>query len=270
MPVKDLSNTYIDELYVIDRNYEVQKNSKRTGVPQWNCLCSCGKNIVKSSNYLNSKTNKYPKSCGHIAEEIRHMTKNGKTNRYEFYDDVGIGYTYDNQMFIFDKEDYDKIKMYCWRISPKGYVVANAKNGTNKTIWLHRIVMGVTDPNIYVDHKDWNTFYNRKENLRIATKSENNMNIHRKSNNTSGYTGVTMNNSGNWLARISKNGIRYNLGTYKSFKQAVDVRHKAELLFHNEWSGEINRKDFKKYFPDAPELEEQINAPLSQQKSETS
>lgn len=256
MPLKDLSNTQIDELYVINRNLEAQQTSKRKNVPCWNCLCSCGKHVVKTSNYLNSKTNKYPKSCGHIAEIVKHQTKNGKTNRYEFHDDIGIGYTHDDRTFIFDKEDFDKIKKYCWRIDTRGYVVANSKDGTNRTVSLHRIVMGVTDSDIYVDHKDWNTFYNRKENLRLATKSENNINIKRKSNNTSGYTGVTLNNSGNWLARISKNGIRYNLGTYKTFKEAVEIRHKAELLFHNEWSGEINRQDFKKIFPNAPDMEE--------------
>lgn len=251
MPVKDLSNTQIGELFVIDRNYEAQQNSKSKSAPCWNCLCSCGKKVIKTSKYLNSKTNKYPKSCGHIAEEVKHMTKNGKTNKYEFFENTGIGYTHDNKIFIFDKEDFDKIKRYCWRIDTKGYVVANSKDGTNKTIWLHRVIMEVTDPKLYVDHKDWNTFYNKKENLRIATKSENNINIHRKKNNTSGYTGVTMNNSGNWLARISLNGVRYNLGTYKTFEEAVKVRHKAELLFHNKWSGEINREDFKKIFPDA-------------------
>lgn len=256
MPAKELSNTYIGELYVVDRNYEEQE-IRKSSKPYWNCICSCGKHVIKSSNYLNSNTNKYPKSCGHVAEGVKHMTKNGKTNKYEFYDEVGIGYTHDNRIFIFDKEDFEKIKRYCWRIDSNGYVVANSKDGTNKIVWLHRIIMDVTDHNLYVDHKDWNTFYNRKENLRIATKTENNINIHRKKNNTSGYTGVTKNNSGNWLARISKNGIRYNLGTYKSFLEAVEIRHKAELLFHNEWSGEINRQDFKRIFPDAPGIEGQ-------------
>lgn len=149
---------------------------------------------------------------------------------------------------------------YCWRITNKGYVVANSRNGSNKIIWLHRLIMNVNDENILVDHKDWDKSNNRKSNLRIATKSENNINIKRKINNTSGYTGVTLNKrSGKYVARISKNGKRIYIGIFDLFEDAVMARHKAELMIHNEWSGEINRKDLIniiKDTADAPDMEE--------------
>lgn len=247
----DLSGQIIDKLKVIDRNYEKEKEYYEKHHEYkvfWNCLCSCGNPIIRSTKYLRSKTLKNPKSCGCIGDKIRHASKNQKHNTYDLSGEYGIGYTSKGEEFWFDLEDYDKIKNYCWRTSPYNYVIANAKNSSNKEIRLNRLVMDATNDVECVDHKDWNRLDNRKSNLRVATKTENNINIKRKRNNTSGYTGVTKNNCGNWLARISKNNIRYNLGTYKTFEEAVEARHKAELLLHGEWSGEINRKDFERLF----------------------
>lgn len=247
----DLSGQKIDELQVIDRNYEKSKEyfeKYHSYDVFWNCICSCGNSVIKSTGYLKSKTIKNPKSCGCVGSKIKYLSHNQKYNKYEFCDDYIIGYTFDNKTFIIDKDDYDKVKEYCWRFDPNGYVIANAKKSSNKIIRLNRFIMNADESISCVDHKNWNKSDNRKSNLRIATKTENNINIHRKANNTSGYTGVTKNNNGYWVARISKNGIRYYLGTYKTFEEAVKVRHKAEMLLHGEWSGEINRKDFESLF----------------------
>lgn len=97
-----------------------------------------------------------------------------------------------------------------------------------------------------VDHINWDKSNNKKSNLRIATKTQNNINIKRKSNNTSGYTGVSVLKNGKYKSSISINGKKYHLGTFDELKDAVKTRHKAEQILHGEWSGEINRKDFIK------------------------
>lgn len=99
---------------------------------------------------------------------------------------------------------------------------------------------------LLVDHKNWNKADNRKENLRIATKSQNNINIKRKINNTSGYPGVTKTKNGRYISRISLNRRRYYLGTYKCFEDAVVARRNAEIKLHNDWSGENNKHDYEK------------------------
>ena len=146
---------------------------------------------------------------------------------------------------MIDTEDLEKVKYYCWRIDPKGYVVANSRNGENKMVRIHRIITGVDEEHI-VDHINWNTLDNRKENLRIATKTQNNINIKRRKNNRSGYTGVSLLKNGKYVAAISINKKKIYLGTFNNLEDAVLVRHKAELLIHNEWSGEINRQDFNR------------------------
>lgn len=249
---KDMVGCKCGKLLVISRNLEVQKEYfEKYGKWKsfWNCNCDCGKrNVVKSGAYLRSKNLKHEKSCGCVADITKHLTKNNKFNNYNLDGDFGIGYIDNNKCFYFDLEDYDKIKNYCWHLNGKGYVVANSKDTTNSTISLSRLVMNVTNPSILVDHKSWNLCDNRKSNLRIANRTENNINIHRKSNNTSGYTGVYKTRSNAWKASISINNEKIYLGTYPTFEEAVVARHKAEKILHKEWSGEINRKDFQKIF----------------------
>ena len=261
---QDLTGMRFGRLTVLSRNYDKQKelfDKTKQYKAFWNCLCDCGNTVIVTSSNLKNKTNP-TLSCGCYFEEVRHKQKNTKENTWVLDNNNGIaiGTTFDGMRFYIDIEDYDKVKNYCWRISNKGYVIANSRNGLNKIIWLHRLVMNIDDENIFIDHRDWDKTNNRKNNLRIATKSENNINIKRKINNTSGYTGVSLNkNSGKYVARISKNKKRIYLGTFDSFEDAVLARHEAELAIHNEWSGEINRKDFESIIKDnsdAPDMEE--------------
>lgn len=246
---EDLTGERFGRLFVLSRNFAAQnENYNKTGkqIAFWNCICDCGnKKIVRASN-LRNKINP-TLSCGCFRKEQLHKQKNTKENQWIIRDNKAIGITSSGEKFIIDSEDLNLVKDYCWRINKNtGYVIANSRDGTNKIVWLHRLVMNVTDQSICVDHSDWNKSNNRKANLRIATKSENNINIKRKINNTSGYTGVTINKrTGKYIARISKDNKRFYLGTFNTFEEAVRARHEAEIIIHGEWSGEINRKDFK-------------------------
>ena len=53
------------------------------------------------------------------------------------------------------------------------------KDSTNETIWIHRKIMNPYSTE-FVDHIDWNKLDNRKSNLRICTKTENNINIKKR------------------------------------------------------------------------------------------
>lgn len=246
---KNLSNQRFGRLIVVSRNFEKQRQHFETtgqNVAFWNCLCDCGNQTTVRASNLTNKTNS-TLSCGCLKNEKIHIQKNTKTNKWEFHGETAIGYTNKNEKFCIDREDFDKVKDYCWRIDINaGYVIANSRDGTNRIVWLHRMIMDINNDNIYVDHKNWDKTNNKKSNLRLATKSENNINIKRKFNNTSGYTGVTFNKkSGKYIARISINGNRIYLGMFNDFISAVKARHDAEIKYHKEWSGEINRKDYK-------------------------
>ena len=75
-----------------------------------------------------------------------------------------------------DTEDIEKVRYTKWKLSSSGYAMNTPKfKGENKH--LSRAILGTTE---FVDHINHNTLDNRKANLRIVTKSQNQMNINYK------------------------------------------------------------------------------------------
>lgn len=245
MEAIDITGQRFGRLTVVSRNMERQiAYHEKTGQHKafWNCKCDCGNVCVVSGSNLNNKISPAT-SCGCYREEVRHEQKNTKNIEWIVDGDITTGITNQGEKFIIDTEDLNKVKDYCWYISAKKYVTANQKDKSNKKVWLHRLVMDAHENEI-VDHIDWDKSDNRKSNLRIATKSQNNTNIKRKSNNRSGYTGVKMAKSGKYVAQITANKHRVHLGTFDTIQEAVEARRTAEKQYHKEFDGEINRQDY--------------------------
>lgn len=142
------------------------------------CLCSncaykkVGENNIKKHCPICGKhverPNKYNlcKEC-RKANIVTQYTK----NRVEFIDNYAIIFFRNNKneeigSTIIDKEDYEKVKEYKWRLY-SGYACSEPN------IKLHRILMGVSDSNLEVDHINRNKLDNRKENLRVVTHKVN-------------------------------------------------------------------------------------------------
>lgn len=194
---------------------------------QYRCLCDCGnETIVKASSLKNGHT----KSCGKCP-----------INTYKDMGDYYIGYTSKGEEFYFDKDDYDLVKDYTWRIESSGYVVTDVRkeDGSRGNIRMHRLVMGIADEqldwNRVIDHKKHGKKYrcdNRKENLWICTQEDNMRNISMNKNNTSGFTGVDKPNQ-KWRARINVNGKTINLGLFTNIEDAIEARRNAEMKYWN-------------------------------------
>lgn len=69
-----------------------------------------------------------------------------------------------------DEEDYERCKRYGWYINKKGYAFTRINN---KSILLHRFIMGVNDTEITVDHDDGNKLNNIKTNLLTMSNTDN-------------------------------------------------------------------------------------------------
>ena len=137
---------------------------------------------------------------------------------------------------MIDKEDYEIVKNYYWRVDKLGYVISsiyNEKTGRyNKLLKLHRLIMDAPD-DMVVDHIDGNKLNNRKCNLRICTQAENNRNHCVSSNSSTGVTGVRWNKINNsWRVMISD----INIGSYKNFEDAVKARKQAEKKYFGEFA----------------------------------
>jgi hypothetical protein len=201
----------------------------------WLCKCDCGNFVEVCGIDLRSG---HTKSCGCIHREglAKRNKEMSYSNTYDLSGEYGIGYDFKGREFYFDLEDYNKIKDDYWMVNNNGYVVTS-----NNKKHMHRVIMGVdgdTWTNIQVDHiKESQRNNNRRNNLRIATPSQNGMNKKMLSNNTSGYTGVYWNKSRNrWTAYISINKKFVCLGFYKNKEDAVKARKEAEEKYYGEYS----------------------------------
>ena len=128
-----------------------------------------------------------------------------------------------------DLDDIDKIKNIKWGLNNEGY----CKN--NKIGMLHRFIMNCPD-DMVVDHINHDRLDNRKCNLRICTKQQNNLNINVRSNNTSGVTGVAWNNKCNkWRAYIFLNRKQLESKLFNNFDDAVSFRKSLEIKYFGEF-----------------------------------
>lgn len=89
----------------------------------------------------------------------------------------------------------------------------------------------------FVDHEDGNTLNNDPSNLRPATRAQNNQNAKIRSDNTSGYKGVTWKASRNcWIVRVQVNGVRKEKSGFKTPEEANLVGIKLREELHKEFA----------------------------------
>lgn len=103
-----------------------------------------------------------------------------------------------------------------WCFDKIGYAVKRNPS-TGGRVSMHRIIVGVEgDKDSLIDHINGNMLDNRRENLRVATKGENAVNVRRnRADNKTGYRGVVCNSKerGYWFARFTWQGVtRYSCG----------------------------------------------------------
>lgn len=221
----DLTGQQFERLKVIKR----VENSKK-GEIQYLCKCDCdGENsekIIRGYQMQNGSI----QSCGCLQKEIMSELFK-KHNTYDLSGEYGIGYTLKDKPFYFDLEDYNLIKDYCWYKDNDGYIVSKSED---EFIKMHRLVMNCPS-GMDVDHIYHQTYDNRKNELRIVTRSQNSMNQIIKKNNTSGFKGICWDKENDkWLASIMLNYKNINLGRFNDINDAINVRKEAEEKYFKE------------------------------------
>ena len=159
-----------------------------------------------------------------------------RTNRYEFHDEYVIGYDNNDNQFIFDAEDYDRIKDRYWRVDNRSGYVETFENF--KRITMHRLFTGAGNEDV-IDHLNHNTADNRKVNLRIVTPMLNSVNRKRRVDNRSGCTGVWYSKGRgrkHWDAAITVDKKTIRLGRFLTYEEAVEARKAAEEKYFGAYS----------------------------------
>lgn len=87
----------------------------------------------------------------------------------------------------------------------------------------------------FVDHADKNPLNNSLDNLRPATRAQNNSNVGIRKDNTSGAKGVCW-HRGKWEVRVSVDGKRKHIGSYDDFELAELVSIMAREKYHGNFA----------------------------------
>lgn len=138
-----------------------------------------------------------------------------------------------NEVFaLVDDEDFKNFNKFNWHIDNRGSKIYAKKNcPSGKTAYLHREIMQkLNKSNLEIDHIDGNGLNNQKNNLRLATRSQNMANTSVHKDNKSNCKGVCWDKDrSKWMVRICKNYKVINIGRFKNKKEAIKAYNEKAL-----------------------------------------
>lgn len=127
-----------------------------------------------------------------------------------------------NRYALVDDRDYLKILKYKWHIDGRGYVMRNRlTKDDGSPIQLHRLILNPSQDK-QVDHINGDRLDNRRDNLRVCSKSQNMCNRGPQKNNTSGFKGIYYDKfAEKWRAKANFNGKVYSIARSKSKDKVI-------------------------------------------------
>lgn len=136
-----------------------------------------------------------------------------------------------------DDEDFELVSKHRWvRVITK-MNKTYAVSLDDRKVKMHRLIMGVIDSKILVDHINHDGLDNRKNNLRLATKSQNCKNRRSARNSSSKYLGVSKNKKGYFTAQIGLGNKKVKpLGSFSNELDAAIAYNEAAKVIHGEFA----------------------------------
>ena len=138
---------------------------------------------------------------------------------------------------IVDAADYEWLNQWKWTAAIGKHTTyayrAEQKDKCRKVYHMHRLIMQVSAP-LHVDHINHNGIDNRRQNLRVATGSENSRNQRAHRDSTSKYLGVFWDKArGMWRSEIAiGDNKRKFLGRFTSEIEAARAYDTAAREIH--------------------------------------
>lgn len=157
-------------------------------------------------------------------------------NKYEIRGNITVIFTMRRkQEIIIDTIDLWRFLglQKSWFVISCGYAATNYReDGKLKTLLLHRFLLDAPE-DMCVDHINHDRLDNRRENIRIVTKGQNNQNrVVPQNNKTSKHLNVHWSKSqGKWRVVIQNKGKKIHVGYFDDIDEAKEVSLKARAKF---------------------------------------
>jgi len=114
-------------------------------------------------------------------------------------------------------------------------IPARFNGGKRSQVCLHRLLLGIKDPKVIVDHKDRDKMNNRIGNLRVCVPGGNQRNRGANRRNKSGFKGVIQ-YRGKWRSSICIDRKITHLGTFDAPEDAAIAYDTEAKLRHGEFA----------------------------------
>jgi hypothetical protein len=244
--VEGCNNKYKAKGYCNKHYHQVERHGKITPEKEHNRYSKC----------LVEECNRKPEAHGYCNTHYEQIRKHGKImfinlktiNNFIIKDDYVELHIINklNELIciaLFDLEDINKLIKYHWITDSDKYIQTFIND--DKRISMHRLIMN-PKTNEEVDHINHITYDNRKCNLRIVNRTQNNYNHNLMKTNTSGQKGVSYHKTyKKWEARVWIKNKTIHLGYYDNFEDAVKIRKEAEEKYYGEYTYENSMEQSK-------------------------
>ncbi|NDZ93286.1 hypothetical protein G3I13_01740 [Streptomyces sp. SID6673] len=129
-----------------------------------------------------------------------------------------------------------------WYLGRGGYAVRMDERVLGKQQWLHKLILSrvlgrTLISSEFVDHRNRNRLDNRRENLRIATRAQNNANRKSSHRSTSQYLGVYWHTrQKRWAATLRTSSTQIHIGYFDNEAEAAWMYDQWAVEIHGEFA----------------------------------
>lgn len=142
------------------------------------------------------------------------------------------------QVALVDEKDAACLPSVKWHAiynarTKKWYATASLQHGMKvRTVYMHRYILNAPQ-GMHVDHINGDGLDNRRSNLRLATRSQNQHNRRTQYNNATGYKGVSyFKNDRSYWMQFQVNGRRVRVGGFKTAMEAAKAYDRLAREHH--------------------------------------
>jgi hypothetical protein len=138
---------------------------------------------------------------------------------------------------LVDDEDFDWLSQWKWFLNTHGYAArktSGAGGVRRRDIFMHREIL-CPHQGLLTDHKNGDRLDNRRANLRMCSRRQNNCN--RAPSSGREYLGVSFDRTrGLWMARVSVNRRQTTFGRFATAEDAARAYDHHARILHGEFA----------------------------------